>query len=320
LDIEKAVLKNEIAPQIKDIIKLGLLNEKNNTYLLVEKIIALFLQYQPKYFGIKDKRNLSKLFPITFDKIEYNLRYEKAYRYYEHKCHFSRSPEDLAYIKRNAEIAAKNKLDIGSEIRYLDFERVEKIFLEAIHNLREQGINSIDELILPEKNKFSSSGWVWDEYSDDRLIEYVLKVYQLYLEEYQKIIETNFGYLREQFKLYSMMPLKCFIALKRGSQHCGVNIDICHNKDTEKNEVISVDQNEIILDHENWKIHYLGEKIDLIHSYWTDISHFFGGVMHLNVRISSELTPIRSLVYQKINSEIKGVINYLFNKYQVARE
>lgn len=342
LDIEKAVLKNEIVPQLKDIIKFGLLNEKNNVYLLKELIIALVLQYQSKYFKIKYSRNLSKSIPINFEEIEYNMGYEKAYRYFEHKLidkkiengeielewigsivsyHCSLSQEDLEYIHLNAEIAAKNKLDIGLKIYYLGSERIEKTFLDTMHNLREQGFNSIDELILPEKDRFSSK-WVWGDYSDDMLVEYVLKVYQLYLQEYKIIIETNFGFMKEIFKLYAMMPVKCFITIKRGSEHCWAEFDMCHNKDTTQNEVIMVSGDELILNEDAWKVIYLGEEFDLIQYWHSNISKFFSGGLnnHLNVNTSVGSTPIRNLVYEQIKSEIEGVIDLLFKKYQVARE
>ena len=340
LNIDKEVLEGEVVPQLVDIIKLGLLNEKDNIYLLIEKIIALKSGFQFKKYIIKENQKLSKFFPIIFDEIEFNLRYEKACRIFEHKLiqeriqkreikrewrgsivsfHYCLSQEDIAYIQRNAEIAARGESEIESEIRFQDFEKIEKILYKSIHSLRNQGINSIDEFILPKPDKPPSSGYIWDYYSKERLIEYVLKVYELFLEEYKKIIETNFGSLKKYFQLYSIMPIKCFISLTPGGERTGVNIDICYNRDTEHNEIVMANYNEMAHYYNPWRLRYRGNEIELILSYGMDISTIFYRMQqdHLNIKLTSGAIPIRNLVYDQIASEIGILIDYLFKKYNV---
>jgi len=344
IDINKEVLKNEIKPQIKNIIKNGLLNEKNNNYLLVEKIISTVMTYHSKQLGINKKIKLSTCLPLLFDDIEYVMLYDKASRFYEDKLiqekidkgeikqeregsivsyNYSASIDDLEVIHQQAELAAKNKIDVNPEARNVPFSFIEKTLLEAMQHLRKHGINSIKELILPQKDRFASSGWVWDEYSYERLVEYILCVYQIFLEEYKKIIETNFWSIKDQFKLYSEMPIKSFIKIKKRSNNYSVDIYTCYNKESNHNETTIFNDDDVIIDNKEWKITYLEKEYQLIdYIIYTNIFDFFGGYQHnyLPIKISKEFIPIRNLVYDKIESEIGDVINSLFEAYGVDKK
>ena len=336
-------MKNEILRQVKSIVKKGLLNEKNNKNLLIEKITAIVIHYQSKYLGIKDRRQLSKYLPITFDNINYYLRFERAYRYNENKLiqekiekgyikqqwkgsivsyHYSLSAEDLDIIRHNAEFAATSdaifKIALKEEARYLKFGSVEKILLDAMQDLREQGFNSIKELILPERDRLSSLGWVFNEYSNGRLVEYILRIYQIFLEEYKKLIETNFYPMKDKFELYSYMPVKCFITVRKGIESCWANIYICSNKESCQNETIIVNHEDVVCDNKDWNIVKISEREHhLIKNIASDISMFFGGLQHnySPIAISKELIPIRNMVYEQIESELDNVETYLYNAY-----
>jgi hypothetical protein len=342
IDISKEVLKSEIEPQLKEIIKKGILNERNNKYLLIEKVIAIVMGYQSKQLGIKDKRKLSKYLPLTFEDIEYVLLYDKASRFYEDKLvqekidrgeikqewkgstvsyHHSLSLEDSDFIHQKAELAAKNKINVNPEARSVPFSDMEKTLLEAMQHLREQGINSIGELILPEKDRFSSSGWDWAKYSDERLADYLIQINSIFLDEYKKLIETNFPNMKGYFKLYSLMPIKRLFIIKKGTGW--VMTYLCQNKESENNEVITVKEDEINFDDNSWKIFYSGKEYNLIHYSHSDISKYFGGFQNNYIhvqKISTSFIPIRNLVYNQINKEIDKVLNHLFEKYGIARK
>jgi len=344
LNIEEEVLRNEVEKQLKDIIGRGLLNEKNNTYLLIEKIIAIIVEYQANHHGIKNHGKLSQHLPIDFEAIEYALRYERAFRYYEDKLiqekrekgiiketwhgstvsySYSLSSDDWAWIRDQAEHSAKKKIDVKSEIRYADFDKMEKTLSEALYHLRNQNIYSIKELIVPDQDTRSASRWIWGDYSYNRLIDYILRLYRLFLTEYKKLIETNFASLKNHFKLYSSMPIKCFIVTQKSSEDIGLYVDLytCHNQETEKNEVTLCSRDELTVDYKQWNLIHLNKNYKLITHGQTYIDHFFGSDQtYTDFRIPYRLATLRNLVYRRIQAEIDKVLNHLFDSYGVQRK
>jgi len=66
-----------------------------------------------------------------------------------------------------------------------------------------------------------NGGWVWDPYSDEKILEKTIFIYQNALREYIRIAETWFPNIKENFSLYNVLPakLKGFIHISREGEH-----------------------------------------------------------------------------------------------------
>lgn len=349
LDIKAEVLRNEIEEQLKSIVEKGLLNERYNLYLLLEKTIAIIAKYQARHHGIEDISRLCQHLPIDFEAIEYALRYERAARIYHDELiekkrkegviketwkgsivsfGYTLSNADKGWIRSQAEAAARNKIYVESAAVYIYFDEAEGALSEALFHLRQQGLQAITEPIIPDVD-IDRAKWIWAYYSYDTLVKYVKRIYSLFLDEYAKLIETNFSSFKEIFTLYSHMPAKCFIVIeKRGeNEEHHVTIYICQNyNEKHNNEVILCDKADLVFDHERSKDMYIGQVTYLGHVYdcfsqeLTGISHFFRiHGSYTNFPVAERLTTLRNLVYHQIQGELDEVINYLFRSYGVKR-
>ena len=348
LDIKAEVLRSEIEEQLRGIVEKGLLNERYNLYLLLEKTIAIIAKHQARHHGIKDINRLSQYLPIDFEAIEYALRYERAARIYHDELiekkrkegviketwegsivsfGYTLSDADKEWIRSQAEAAARNKIYVESDAVYINFDEAEGALSEALFCLRQQGLQAIMEPIILDVD-IDRAKWIWAHYSYDTLVKYVKRIYSLFLDEYAKLVETNFSSFKEIFTLYSHMPVKCFIVIeKRGeNEEHHVTIYICQNNEKHNNEVILCDKADLVFDHERSKDMYIGQVTYLGHVYdcfsqeLTGISHFFRiHGSYTNFPVTERLTTLRNLVYHQIQSELNEVINHLFRSYGVKR-
>ena len=343
-DIKNEVLTNEIVVQLRDIVKLGQLNESDAPYLLMEKVIAIIAKYQAKHHGINDVRKISKHLPIDFEAIEYALNYQRADRVYHNKLiekkrkegiikevwngstvsySYSLSKNDIQWIHEQAQEAAKNKTYLKSEISYVEFDKVDGALKEALSRLRSLGLQAITESIVPDWDCVSPPKWIWECYSYDTLVKYVERIYKLFLDEYANIIKTNFPYLANNFELYSHMPAKCFITLEKSIQSVGYGVDIyaCRNSEGQGNEVVLCDKSIISFDPKPFTLVYGGNKYSCFSELRTGISQFFNtSIMdYIDFPIRQQLAPLRALVYQQIEHELELVIDKLYEFYGVTR-
>lgn len=349
INIEKEVIKHEIEDQINKIIEEGGLNEKNNKYLSTEKALAIYyvLLSGDQYISGIDMRERLKTIntlPINLNDIKNALRYKKALRYYEDKLvrekreqgviketwdgshvsySYSYSDVDWAWIKKKADSAVKNKIELKDNVRYTDLEIIEKNLSEAIDCLRTHGILEIKEKLLPENDAVGMSRYTLDDYSPDTMIKYIFRTYKLFLQEYKTIIETNFPTLKDHFKLYSLMPIKVFIHIRehsKGSKHVFSQY-VCKNNELGENEVILCNEDDLEMDRNKGELLFKG-KYHKVDYYAISFAHSFLS-WHKNYAefdIPSELGSLRNLVYSKIVSEIKDVIKALFNYYGVQKK
>jgi len=349
LDIKEEVLRSEIEEQLKSIVENGLLNERYNRYLLLEKAITIIAKYQARHHGIKDINRLCQYLPIDFEAIEYALRYERAVRIYHDELiekkrregviketwkgsivsfGYTLSDVDKGWIRSQAEAAARNKIYVESDAVYINFDEAEVALSEALFHLRQQGLQTITEPIIPDIDIDRHAKWIWDYYSYDTLVKYVKRIYSLFLDEYAKLIETNFGSFKEIFTLYSHMPVKCLIVIEKGDEDEGHNVTIyiCQNHNKHNNEVILCDKADLVFDHERPEDMYIGQVTYFGNVYncfsleLTGISIFLSIYSsYMNFPVEERLTTLRNLVYHQIQSELSAVINHLFRFYGVKR-
>lgn len=349
INIEKEVIKHEIEDQINNIIKEGRLNEKNNKYLSTEKAIAIYyvLLSGDQYISgidIRERLKTINTLPINLNDIKHALRYKKALRYYEDKLvrekreqgviketwdgshvsySYSHSDVDWDWIKKKADYAVKNKIELKDHVRYTDLEIMEKNLSEAIDCLKTHAILEIKEKLLPEKDAVGMSRYTRDDYSPDTLIKYIFRTYKLFLQEYKTIIETNFPTLKDHFKLYSLMPIKVFMYKEERRKDVSLSISgfVCKNYESSENEVFLCDKDSIKMNWDKWYLLFEGKYYKVNHHRSFNVDSFLGGYKtYAKFNIPSELAALRNLVYSKIESELNDVIDALFSCYDVQRD
>jgi hypothetical protein len=334
IDIKKEVLEAEIMDQLKQIVDNGLLNETNNYYLALEKVLGIVVRRQISLHRIKRPDKLSQYLHIPIDKVEYGMRYEKAVRYFEDKLiegkkekgiikptwsgstvsySYSFSSEDRELIHQQAHKAALNKKELKSNVRYIELEEVEDVLDEALSTIKQRK-NIIDETILPDQDATPSgkSGLLRDFYKRETLISYLHRIYTLFLQEYKILIETNFPTLKHYFSLYSEMPVHYFLVTGPGEGDFSIKMFKCKNNCSDKNEVTLCQNEDVSFDSNEFTFGYKQTRYDLFNVSKIGITSILShGPKFMKVDIPQEFTILRSMVYKKIKEELPKVLEKL---------
>lgn len=339
IDVRKEVLYQEIIPQLKEIVEHGALNESQNRYLLIEKVIAIIAKHYSPNLGIRNIRKLSGVLPIGFEKIECAIRYEIAYRFYEHSLihdwrksskiketrigsyvSYSHSLSDddrrnLSKLAANA--AARNIVVSEPHVRYPDREKIERALASALSDLRRLGLNAIDETIIPDSDQEGFSRWIWGNYSEETLSRYIESLYLLFLDEYKTLVETNFSAHKELFTLYSQMPLKCLITIDRKTHDDDPAVDIFYlDGSFDENSVTMCTHDDIQYDFRTSKLKFQNVEYACRRTMLTGLQHFFGAHRSfVAFSIEEQLIPLRSLVYDQIKIELKPLVQQILSSY-----
>lgn len=339
-DIKKEVVEFEICDQLKHIVDNGLLNEANNYYLALEKALGIIVRRQSYLHGIKRFDKLSQYLPISIEKVEYGMRYEKALRYFEDKLieekkrkgiiksiwsgstvsyNYSFATEDREFIHQQAHEAALNKKELKSNVRYVDLEEIEFVLSEALSTIKNKK-NIIDEIIVPDHDDgpTGNTGLICDFYKKETLISFLHRIYALFLEEYKILIETNFPTLKNCFSLYSRMPVHYFLVVGPQEGDFSIKIFKCKNSDSNKNEVSVCKNEDVSFDMSKFSFAYKKEQFGLFNVSYIGITSILSlGPKFMKIEIPQEFTILRSLVYKTIKEELPEVFRKLMEMYHL---
>jgi len=340
IDIEREVLVNEIEDQLKQIIEKGQLNEDHSKYLLEEKLFAIVFQYQAEHHGISLYSSSERYLPISYNDIVKAMHLNKAFWYYEQQLvqkkidqgiikvsrkgttvtyGYSLSREDKNWIVRKSESGIKDESEFNKIIKYRDYDDSEKCLLESISHLRQSGFNEIAIKPIPDYDKTSNTGLYINYYKHETILKFLIKTYQMYLDEYKKVIEVNFSTLKHLFRLYSEMPIKAVICSREITEDSH-RIMICHIRldDGNLNEVCYADKEKIEIDNVRNEINLDDKTYKFLNiSYAGASSILFNNENYVSFEIRASMTPVRALVYSTINSELSHVLNNLRSLYGV---
>lgn len=336
IEVKKEVLENEIVSQLNRIVKEGRLNESNNYYLSLEKLLGIVVEHQSTFHGIKSKTKLSQHLPIPLDEIEFAVKFDKAKDYFFDKLieekirqgiikpikegstisySFSMSKEDQETIEKRAKICANDTHSIN-EIRYRNIDKVkmEEVLLDGVKAIRDRK-RIIDETLLPDEDAvpIGSRAFPHNFYKKETLSHCVHRLYTLFLEEYKLLIETNFPSVKNDFRLYSKMPVHYFLTIKPiADDDFEVRRFICSNRHSAKNEVTLCSNEDIAYDLRNDTFKLRGQDYPLLELSGTGVSSLFSpGEKFINTKIPTEFTRLRGMVYGKIKEELPLVLERL---------
>lgn len=167
----------------KDMIKNRRMDESENIGLATEKLFDLLRQHSmfvglPKY----ERNFLDKVLPLDAKKLLENLNNSgiDPYMY---------TTSRVSYLPRNYPL-----IDLKESLSTLFTKK--PIIESAL-------------LPLPDDSKYL--GWYHikraEDYSKTRILEYVKKFFEVFIEEYKIFVETNFPTLKDQFETYKRFPV-----------------------------------------------------------------------------------------------------------------
>lgn len=337
-DIKKEVLEFEIYEQLQKIVDNGLLNETNNYYLSLEKALGIIVSRQSKVHGIQIMGKLSRYLPITIDKVEYGLRYERAGKYFQDELieekkekgiikpiwsgstvsySYSFTTEDREFIHQQSHEAALNKKELKSNVRYIDLEEIEFVLNEALSTIKKKK-NIIDEVIVPDHDgtPTGNTGLICDFYKKETLIFFLHRIYTLFLEEYKILVETNFPTLKKCFSLYSKMPVHYFVVVGPQEGDFSIKIFQCKNRDSNENEVTLCQNEDVFFDRKEFSFAYKQYRFELFNVSHIGITSILShGPKFIKVKIPQEFTILRNMVYKKVKEELPRVLESLMQLY-----
>jgi hypothetical protein len=337
LDVTREVITGEIIPQLKSIIKDGLLNEHHNRSLLLEKLLAIVAEHYAKHFKINTAATISTRLPISFEAIEYAMRYERALRVFKDDLvarrleagkipqfwsgssvsySYQLSADERTFLHIKADNAAKRGEYVKSRTLYVQHDRVEEAIGDAISALRAMGINEIAAAILPDADAWEQACYTWERYTLPTARTAAECLYHEYLAEYKLLIETNFAPLAQAFPLYAAMPLTCFLVMDGKSFRWRVYE--C-KKAAGENDIISGSEAELGYDFRKRKVRYADAEYDYVSERHLSLENIFFGLReHTNYPVKHELVVLRGMVYGQIESELRTVVPHILKRYGIT--
>lgn len=339
-----------VQKQLEAIVKNGNLNESDNFSICLEKILVIldFWGEEMQYKKFRNKlRGRNKFLPIDCSEFTNLIKLDYA------RCYYTEQMREDKIRKTGITATSWDSKDyeIIEEKAYKAFQEGVEFprpnvaghvppwrALESAVRVVQTKQQNITKPLLPEPDLTTgfSPYRKESEYSDEQLQRYLRAFFEVFLEEYKVLVETNFPTLKSFFELYSKLPTKFVVEidkyrnssndrLKRGVKYAMIpkqpkNIVEVHINTGGNNPRIicdSINQKNIILSDEGtlefeWRS---GTEISLPHS---TLSRFFGshmnkvpidspGYHHDNKSASSE-TVIRNAVYKEVERDLKQVI------------
>lgn len=328
LSIDKEVIDNEIISQIKKLVERCDLYEGNCYYLSLERVLGALdkLNFFPERYRLGVRRFL----PISFDTIDFTIRYKHAYRYFEHELieekkrvgiiqetwngnivsyNISFTAEDRAHIHNSATQAASNqdcKLKYGADI---DFRNLEQMLFESLEVVKRFD-TSINNLIIPDADCHSQ--YVHGGYNESTLKALINRLFLEFLNEYKNIIEDNFSTFKKSFKLYSMMPVCLIIGLEYKPDDSNIKIAYCNNTYSTDNTVVMCDYDVVTFDRKSGYAIKIEDATYTANSFrMTSVGSILSGGYRGNSQFQYPFSVLRGLVYKQISDELKEALNDL---------
>lgn len=327
----------EVKEQLAKMLQEGRLNEDNSIGLAIEKAIATLYHFGRK-LGFSINKSHVKLpqredfLPVDCDDLLKRIDIFFARYYYKHKqiedyiqkeifktaenggISIDTSLLDYEEINRNAEIAVKENQSIPKPNIQGDFPPFLSLY-KAVKVIKKETIKTIDLLLPPPDyphrkidQKFlrkqvhlNASPFLLLNYSDSQLKKFFKKFFTLFIEEYNKLIQTCFPTYSSQFPFYSSQPITFYVEIST-KKPFNQNLKYGYKTFQRKNEII-VEVNPKIS-----KLDFDKSEFKDIH-HWASLNAIFTAPSipidtKLNTQMANEMCILRSWVYQQIAKEM----------------
>ncbi|MGE0684388.1 MAG: hypothetical protein AB7P69_26215, partial [Candidatus Binatia bacterium] len=333
-EVKSAVLNDEVAEDIKNVVKNGRLDESESRELAIEMVTSLVERQQYIFSRLRRSVKVDDIFPLVFEEIKKALLQRKL------EDHFR--DERVKYKKRQGLLTEQQNGDailhvcyfypvdnqwVESQVQHVleggpipeqlprSYDRMEER-LDTCIKILGLGTLSISAPIFPDLRLLRRRDP--KQISPSEMLDHCTRVYAQFLETYKVVVERNFPTFRQGFSLYSQMPVVYFISLGRPLPFGGpaIKIRICRDlQQSNPNRILSCSEEELQIGEES--LEHRGETYDLVGSGFTSWDSFTD-CREIFSDVEIERTAIlRGLVYEQIQQELDGALDFLFEKYGV---
>jgi hypothetical protein len=348
IDVETEVLNNEIARQLKGIIDSGWLDESVSEEMSAEMLAAVVARHPSIFSHHTGSAGTSDIFPIVFEEVRKSLlrrRLEKHFR--DERVNYKRRQgliqetwkgdvvsysesldlADLQWIEENVQAALAKGEEVKSGWREEPYARIE-YRVESCLNLLSSKMMCIQEPLFPWL--YSSKSQRHSLVSDTEMVNHSLKVFELFLMTYKKIVERNFPTLCQGFALYAKMPLVCFFHLRQFYTRVepsggigwrpSIRIWFCKNpRHDGENHVILCSEEEVRWERPDTCVWYEGTAYEWFYTADPSWDDFVACRRRFSDVDIAPTAILRGMIYRQIEKELNGALDLLFEKYGSRR-
>ncbi|MHC9544966.1 MAG: type I restriction enzyme HsdR N-terminal domain-containing protein [Vulcanimicrobiota bacterium] len=303
INIEKEVIQNEVLSELKEIISKGLLNEDNNKELLIERLAAIVSKRYPDCFMNRNDINLDTLKRIVFYKII-------------HRHLTGNDSTDTLSDEEQNKIIGDN-LILANNLNLEQFEKETKFIITDIEKFALKDIEKLKSLHLKEipKNRWSN----WDANAEkDIVLNNMERICKSFLNQYKRLVETNFPTLCQHFNLYKKLPCKVFVCMDADTgvvsvYYCDKNYcrdDTCSITVLYSDEIIKIDNDDKILLKDGSEY-----SCNMLCSSNIDSMFMMAEIRtYMPFEVDKYKMKIRNLIYYKIENEVESAFNEFLQK------
>ena len=342
--ISEAVLRHEIAPQLRRLVAQGELEESNAPELSRELLRGVITANPNIFSDFVDACTRQPSYPISLAAIESAVRRTCLYEHFDHvRCEDQRrsgrvpetrsgqfvsyswhpSAEDRAWIEQHVSETLHN----SSVPEHLLASVNSQCLLERVRTAIQYLGGDSGSLGAPE---FRVAGGLTLRHACDSLRmdpvalgQAFAEFYKAYLDAYKDVVSTSFPTLKDALPLYSKLPVRVLIAVghpHHWEQHSyPVLIAICPpQRGQDTNEVIAIDRAQISFD-ANYQplfnedpLEYFRLTSSHIGSELGDYPPFLPDLLRVSGLI------LRHKVYGTIESEIESMLTALLQRTETS--
>lgn len=333
----KETANNFIKRQLKHLVEKGNLTEKDNLVLLKEKVLAIIYSYEKELGLSKRKERLlpryNDILPIDLNEIIREIELAIAKKFIEYKLlkekeksgeikeekkgeFTSVSLNNWVYDQEEVEKKALELLKNGEKIPYKILNEPFNLLPIYIKQLLEVGIDRIEEPLLPapdipieelfnriEKlnlDKTKTDDVLVSQYSYTQLERYIKRFFELFLQGYNKLVETNFPSSRNHFRLYKLQPIHLQVFFNPFSSDWSLIYG--YQEIRSEHNIIEVED-----------LSQIGKKDKMIkeqyYNAYTTLDKLFFSFNNrfLGIPKANKFTILREWIYREIEGEIRNI-------------
>ena len=326
ININTEIIDGELLPQLEQFIKEGQLNESQCPEMLEEFIIETIMLNRAVFTELLEADGRAIKYPIKLDKILRLLLREKLIKHYRNElisvrrkngeikeawnggfvsysCHLTAEDEQQVSEATEKALASGNVPEFRSHD--VDLDKLEGSLMKAINWL--YPVKAVIEgPLFNGEVKLKTNVKKGNCILQEEAKAYLVWLYSTFIVNYKSIIETNFPTLKQNFRIYSILPATIYFVFKEPkTNQFGRSITLLGKYFSESkssfNEVKVVD--DLVLKAEDSSI-FISEGTEI------QVKFVIGGTfenLFSGINDPFKEMTLRRLIYQTIADELKDV-------------
>ncbi len=325
ISIVEEVMKNEVISQLEGLVKKCNLYEGECYFLSLERVLGCLNKLG--FFKERGRSGVQSYLPISFYDIRTAVRYKNAYRYFENELidakrrdgviretwhdsivsySVSFSDKDREYLHRVASEAASDPQKDTYSTSDVDSKKIQEDLFNALEVV-EKKTTCIDSVIMPDTEY--STRYIYGGYTKDTVKKVIKNIYNLYLYEYEKLIECNFPTYKQAFRLFSEFPIQIIIGIGDDFDepgNYGIKIWYCKNHLSNNNSVTVVDDTEFVDTNNDFQLMFRSTMYQCLWETHTSFRSLFSNGF-VEPKYEFPFSVLAGLIYRRVWDELKVV-------------